>query len=242
MKSAGSSSSRRYVLRAFAALGAGIGPWARADSPAAEQGTRAGLPPAPPATLEQKLQRADHVMVGVTRRFVYAPQELFVRFQDLKKTDAVYAELLERRASDDELRRHWQQRVDPAEFSLREASQAGANPAAFIEFEIDKVLFRNPYAKPGPVPSGRIYVSLPRGLYLLDPARRGWEAQIGRKVVLLTGGRIEPRSLAFVPYSAPIHSLPPFNHWMDPWPLSFELLPTVLDVAQKLRLHPVEKP
>lgn len=88
----------------------------------------------------------------------------------------------------------------------------------------------------------RIYITLPHSLHGHPEATQAWDRVLGQTVIFFTGGLTNPRGVVFVPYPVTVHVLPLVNNWRDGLPVPYELLPTVLEHAQRLQLVPVEKP
>lgn len=150
-------------------------------------------PPGPqPESLLQKLERrTQYVLAGVPRSFWFVPAEATRDFIERRSRDANYRQLVDRGASDAEVRTYQESLpVDRDGLRLRPESEVRGLANAFLEFDWMALLFRRdqPSFEMGSGPGANLYFELGASFQGLAVYRQAWTAPLGRRVILLARG------------------------------------------------------
>jgi hypothetical protein len=206
----------------------------------------ASSPPGPPPeTLEERIERrAQFILVGTPRRFLYVPDSSYANYSIARRSDLDYKRLNESNASEESYQKYYEQRpVDASAFRLREEGEKIAGLAiAFLEFELERVLFKRgePSRSQMGILSKRLFFRLGRRLEPDSEYRKAWETYLGKKVILLSAGMRSSRSDTYIPYPYAVHDLIAGNHFLDVLPISLSELSKVSGIAQRFGF--VDKP
>ena len=231
--------ARRALLALLSAIGASglparATPWVPVASP----------PGPPPAPLRQRLESWTHyVLQGVPRRFLFLSEEAVHAFYRLRGSEPRYARLVQQGAPEEEWRALVHAlRFDPSAFTLKPAGELIGRTIPFLEFEVSRVLYRRPHARPWDARDRLLNFALGPGLATNEAYRQAWESHLGREVLLLSKGPQSARDFTYLPTDYPVHQLVTGNHMMDQMPVPLGGLKTISALAQQLGFTPVEKP
>lgn len=241
----------RVLLQSAMTLGlASIKPaLVMADSQTKEQPVRVHIDPPSndlPQTLEQRIERrTSFVLIGTFRRFLYVPEAAYKDYYNARYGDADYLRLKKENATDTAFEQYYKTRpVNVDAFRLRGESEITGDATTFLEFELEKVLFKRAEpSTPRMGPAGKyLYFTLGSRLQMSSKKKQDWQSYIGRRVVMLSGGANSLSAGTYIPYAYPVHFLPGGNHYLDSFPITLSELSRVDEIAQRLGLVRVDKP
>ncbi len=200
----------------------------------------------PPQTMEQRIERGtSFVLIGTFRRFLYVPEAAYKDYYEARYVDVDYLRLKKENATDAAFEQYYKTRpVNRDAFRLRGESEITGDATTFLEFELDKVLFKRAApSTPRMGPPGKyLYFTLGSRLQMWSEKKQDWQSYIGKKVIMFSGGANSLSAGTYIPYLYPVHFLPGTNHYLDSFPISLSELPKVREVAQRLGFVSIEKP